>query len=193
MLDMLPHYYKDSQVIKDFLNSIQEVFKDMDTRINNAEKEINIITAEDLSAWENEVGLTSLVDADKETRRSRVLTRLQGNGVLTVAELIALVAKYEDTEIQIKEDYENYTVSVIFPKRLKAPEKLEQIRAAVEEVKPAHIRVIYTFSEYATHLSLQQYKHGELRKFTHYQLRNEILSHDYNHLGVTSFKCFVLG
>lgn len=193
MLDMLPHYYKDSQVIKDFLNSIQEVFKDVDMRINNAEKEINIITAEDLSAWENEVGLTSLVDTDKETRRSRVLTRLQGNGVLTVAELIALVAKYEDTEIQIKEDYENYTVSVIFPKRLKAPEKLEQIRAAVEEVKPAHIRVIYTFSEYATHLSLQQYKHGELRKFTHYQLRNEILSHDYNRLGVTSFKCFVLG
>ena len=191
MIKKLPKYYENSQVVIDFFESLKSEFSHINSDIDTAEKEIYVTSADDISRHENETGIKP-TDPDKETRRLRVLSKLQGSGVLTVDALKNLIMQYDKTGVSIEEDYPNYTVSVIFPNRVKAPEQLDQIRAAVEELKPAHIKVRFTFNEYSTHLSLQQYKHGELKYYTHEQLRNEILKHIYGQLGVTDFQCFVL-
>ncbi|MBQ3462038.1 MAG: hypothetical protein IJH36_02830, partial [Clostridia bacterium] len=43
------------------------------------------------------------------------------------------------------EDFANYTVYVLFDGRVGKPYNLDEIEKAVEEVKPAHIRIEYQF------------------------------------------------
>ena len=50
-----------------------------------------------------------------------------------------------DNETIITEDYKNYTVAVKFSGRKGVPYNFEQIKSAVDEVKPAHLQVNYEF------------------------------------------------
>lgn len=52
---------------------------------------------------------------------------------------------YDRTGCTITEDYKNYTVAVKFSGRKGVPYNFEQIKSAVDEVKPAHLQVNYEF------------------------------------------------
>lgn len=52
---------------------------------------------------------------------------------------------YDRTGCTIIEDYKNYTVAVKFSGRKGVPYNFEQIKSAVDEVKPAHLQVNYEF------------------------------------------------
>ena len=53
---------------------------------------------------------------------------------------------YDKTGCTITEDFPNYTINIQFSGRKGIPYNFEQIQAAVDEVKPAHIQVNYDFT-----------------------------------------------
>lgn len=144
MINRLPHYYRKSTVVKNVYNAINSAFSELSAKIDTAEKDLFIVTAQNFGRHEKDVGLTGTV-ADSEVRRQRVISRLRGNGMLTVEALKALVVSYEPTGCVITEDFLNSTVTIFFNGIHGRPNNFDEIEAAVKEVIPAHIAVEYKF------------------------------------------------
>lgn len=146
MINMLPGYYRKSQVVKDLYAAITAALERLDADISELERNMFIATTSDFVRHESDVELaTAAVDA--ETKRARVISRLQGTKLLTLAELERIVTDFDKTGCTIKEDCANYTVTIIFSGRKGQPYNFEQIRAAIDELKPAHIKIDYEFLE----------------------------------------------
>ncbi len=144
MINMLPGYYRKSQVVKDLYAVITAALERLSADISELERDMFIATTADFSRHETDVGLAP-ISADTETKRARVISRLQGTKLLTLAELERIVTDFDKTGCTIKEDYANYTVTIIFSGRKGQPYNFEQIRAAIDELKPAHIKIDYEF------------------------------------------------
>ena len=144
MIVRLPDYYRKSKVVKDLYAVIQKLLDKVAEDISAEDLRLFITTTDNFSLHEKDVVLPE-ISADNETKRARVIARLQGNNLLTKAELERLILIYDKTGCTITEDFANYTVNILFGDRTGIPYNLEQIREAVEEVKPAHIKVNYEF------------------------------------------------
>ena len=144
MIERLPSYYRKSTVVKDLYAVIQKILEKTDEDISAEDLRLFITTTDNFSLHEKDVVLPE-ISADNETKRARVIARLQGNNLLTKAELERLILIYDKTGCTITEDFANYTVNILFGDRTGIPYNLGQIREAVEEVKPAHIKVNYEF------------------------------------------------
>ena len=101
MIDRLPNYYRKSKTVKDFYSAVQTILDKVSEDISDEDKRLFITTTDSFLLHEKDVGLSEIT-ADNETKRARVIARLQGNN-------------------------------------------FEQIKSAVDEVKPAHLQVNYEF------------------------------------------------
>lgn len=144
MIERLPHYYRKSKVVEDLYTAVQTILDKLSADISAEDLMLFITTTTDFTLHEKDVGL-SAITADNETKRARVVARIQGNGVLTKSALYELIDIYDKTGCTITEDFKNYTVTVLFSGRTGVPYNFEQIKAAIEEVKPAHIKFEYAF------------------------------------------------
>lgn len=146
MIERLPYYYRKSKVVEDLYTAVQSILDKVSADISAEDLMLFITTTTDFTLHEKDVGL-SAVTADNETKRSRVIARIQGNSVLTKSALSELINIYDKTGITITEEFENYTVTIAFTGRKGKPYNLDEIQAAVEEVKPAHINIEYAFEK----------------------------------------------
>lgn len=144
MINRLPQYYRKSKVVRDFYDAVKKLLDKVSADISAEDMRLFITTTDTFSLHEKDVGLPEIT-ADNETKRARVIARLQGNNLLTKAELERLILMYDKTGCTITEDFPNYTINIEFSGRKGIPYNLEAIKAAVEEVKPAHIKVNYGF------------------------------------------------
>lgn len=144
MIERLPGYYRKSKVVTDLYDVIQKVLNKVANDISAEDLRLFIMTTDNFTLHEKDVGLSEII-ADRETKRSRVLARIQGNNLLTKTELESLIKIYDKSGCTIIEDYPKYTVVILFSGMTGVPYNIEQIKAAVEEVKPAHIKVEYDF------------------------------------------------
>ena len=144
MIKRLPSYYRKSKVVKDLYAVIKKVLDKVSKRISIEDLRLFITTTDLFSLHEKDVGLSG-INADYETKRSRVLARIQGNNLLTKSEFESLIEIYDKSGCTITEDYPNYTVTILFSGMTGVPYNIEQIKAAIEEVKPAHIKIEYDF------------------------------------------------
>lgn len=125
-------------------NAVQIILDKVSADISAEDLKLFITTTTEFAQHEKDVGLTAIT-ADNETKRARVLARIQGNSVLTKSALEELVAVYDKTGCAVTEDFANYTVTILFSGRKGKPYNLEEIQSAVDEVKPAHIKIEWEF------------------------------------------------
>ena len=129
MIERLPYYYRKSKVVN----------------IRLADQRLFITTTDEFTLHEKDVSLAKSDGLDDETRRARVIARLQGSRVLTVEALKELVALYEKSGVEINELYDKYAFTLEFVNREGVPENITEIISAIEEVKPAHLRIGLSF------------------------------------------------
>ena len=94
MIKRLPLYYRKSKVTADLYDLIEKELSNMKSCISRTDMRLFIVTTDDVERHEYDVGLYP-IGTDIETRRARVIARLQGNGALTVKALSELVSLYE--------------------------------------------------------------------------------------------------
>ena len=141
MIERLPYYYRKSKVVKDFYDAIQRILDKTNADIADADRRLFIITTDNFDLHEKDVSLTAAPELDMETRHARVISRLQASRVLTVEALKELVTLYEKSGADVGEIYDKYAFILEFANREGAPENIMEILAAIEEVKPAHLRI----------------------------------------------------
>lgn len=146
MIEKLPYYYRKSRVVEELYTAVQKIIDKISADISAEDLMLFITTTTDFTLHEKDVGLPAIT-ADNETKRARVIARIQGNSVLTKSALYDLIDIYDKTGCTITEDFANYTVTIAFTGRKGKPYNFNEIQSAVDEVKPAHIKIEYAFEK----------------------------------------------
>lgn len=123
-----------------------------------------------MSHYERAWGLP--VDESKplDQRLAAWRARRRGVGAITAAVIKSIAQSFYDGEIQVAEHKREFWFEVVFKSRIGIPPGLEELKAIIENVKPAHMEAVYTVL-WNTHESLSGFTHQQLSKYTHEQLR----------------------
>ena len=147
MLKKLPSYYQKSRVIKELFKSIELEFKSLSEETVLTENQFFVILSDrDIAKHEQDVGLVPDTAADLDTRRGRVMSKLRGTGTVTKTMMKNVAASFVNGDIEIIEYPSRYCFAVKFTSRTGIPYNIEDIKAMVEELKPAHLAVEYIFT-----------------------------------------------
>lgn len=128
-----------------------------------------------LANWERYLGLPIDPAETLDNRRSRIMTRLRGQGTTTAEMIKNVCASFSGGEVQIIENYADYSFKIKFVGTLGRPDNLNYLAATIESVKPAHLAYSFEFI-FNTHLDLSRFTHQQLSAWTHQQLREQKLS-----------------
>ena len=147
LFDGMPSYYKKSRVMNELLKSLENEFTRLQNTVELTENQFFVILSDrDIQKHEQDVGLLSDINADIDTRRGRVLSKLRGTGTVTKTMMKNVAASFINGDIEITEYPSEYCFAVKFTSRTGIPYNISDIQAMIEEIKPAHLAVEYIFT-----------------------------------------------
>lgn len=123
-----------------------------------------------LALWESAYGIPTELSKDLSFRRSRLISKLRGQGVPTRALIESVAASFVNGEVSISEDAAAHAFTVTFVSVFGIPPNLDDLTAAINEVKPAHLTFGYVY-RYRTNGELAAYTHEQLSAYTHDTIR----------------------
>lgn len=141
-----PNYYQKSAFMKALNGAIESEFALLFESREELFRELHIETAEKLLyLWERSVGLTENPPLTLAERRSRVLARFRQLDATTPARVKAIAESYARGEVEIVEDFANYTVIVKFVNRIGKPDNMEGLIKQLRAIMPAHLVVDFVY------------------------------------------------
>lgn len=99
-----------------------------------------------LDLWEQMLNLTSYAGKPLDQRRSRIISKLRGMGTVTVNLIKNVAESYVYGTVEVTENPAEYSFTVKFVDPRGIPPNLDDVKAAIEEIKPAHLSVEYQFT-----------------------------------------------
>lgn len=147
MLGYLPRYYETSRVMRAILQAEGVEFDKLRQALDETLNQFFIRTATwGLDRWEEEVGLPVKPDQPESERRDKIISRLRGYGTATISIVKQVAEAYDKGAIDIVEDFAAYTITVQFVDTTGVPPNLDDLKAAVRAVVPAHLDILYEFN-----------------------------------------------
>ncbi|MCT4605852.1 MAG: YmfQ family protein [Marinisporobacter sp.] len=149
LMSYLPGYYRKSKVMKNLMTTEEKQLEQLMQKIQENINQFFIDTADkNLERWEKDLGIPISNEKDTLFRRSIIKSKLRGIGTVTVKLLENVAQSYEKGKIEVIENEEcivNNKFIIKFMDTLGAPPNLEDLKNAIEEIKPAHLIVEYEF------------------------------------------------
>lgn len=170
----LPRFMRKSMVFDSIFGAIAS---QIDTRAADFEelcRQMSVETATwALAIYEAELGIPIDPHKPLAERRAVIKSKMRGFGKVDAA-LIKIVAdSYTNGDVDV--DFTDGTIVITFTSVVGLPPNIEDLQAAIEEIKPAHLAVLYVYL-YNTHQELSVYAHQDLSAYTHEQLRSTALT-----------------
>lgn len=147
MLSYLPEYYEHSRVIRADMYAKGTELDALDRALNETLDQFFVRTATwGLRHWEEELGIPVETAKPLEQRRSLVESKLRGAGKFT-GQLVKKVAEsYHGGAVDISFQPERWSFTVKFVDTVGIPPNLDDLRAVLEDLKPAHMAIEYEFN-----------------------------------------------
>ena len=147
MFENMPNYYRKSQVMTELLSSIEKEVNRLNDEVTLTENQFFVLLSDkDIERHEQDVGIPLDMSADIDTRRSRVISKLRGTGTVTKTMMKNVAASFVNGDIEVVEYPSRYCFAVRFTSKDGVPYNIEDIKAMIEEIKPAHLAVEYVFT-----------------------------------------------
>ena len=147
MLSYLPPYYETSRVMRSILQAEGAEFDKLREALDETLNQFFVNTATwGLDQWEEELGLPITPDQLDAERRDKIISRLRGHGTATIYIVKNVAESYDKGAIDIVEDHAAYTITVHFVDTTGVPPNLDDLKAAVRAVVPAHLDILYEFN-----------------------------------------------
>jgi hypothetical protein len=96
-----------------------------------------------LDLWEKALGLKTEAGKDLDFRRSRVRSKLRGQGTTTAAMLQNVAESFSNGAVEIIEHPAESRFEVKFVGTIGIPPNMDDLTAAIEDIKPAHLAYTY--------------------------------------------------
>lgn len=152
MLSYLPtSLYQNATVMQAVLGALGGEIDDARAMLEDIHDQFFVQTATwGLDRWEDELGLPSKIGTDVE-RRSRVAARLLGYGTATISKVDEVAEAFANTYVFVDDEstdpsLPDYTTRVTFTSPTGIPPNVAQIEAALREVVPAHLAILYVYN-----------------------------------------------
>lgn len=171
LIDLLPSYYSESYETLELQRAFLKQVNQAGEAKEDFFRQLFVQTATwGLDAWENAYGLETDRTKPDDYRRTRIMSKMRGQGTTTV-ELIQNVSEsFSNGEVEVTEHNEQYIFDVKFVSSIGIPPNLDDLKNAIEEIKPAHLQVNYII-RFRTHEELKPYTHEHLKAYTHETLK----------------------
>jgi hypothetical protein len=171
LVSYLPEYYDNSSETATIQRAIQPEIDLVWSARDDLLLQLNPRTATwGLDYWEAALGLQVDRSKDLEFRRTRVVAKLRGRGTTTVALIKSVSESFSNGAVDVRDIAREYRVEIHFVGTIGIPPNLEDLRAALDDIMPAHLDWIFVIY-YRTHEMVHRYTHGELRAFQHTTIR----------------------
>lgn len=157
LADMLP--YRGSAETADTQNAFDQETERAKAARDDLLLQLNIETATwGLDLWETAYGLEHDAEKSYDFRRSRIESKKRSQGV-TTKEMIQNVAQsFSNGVVEVIEHPALYSFDVKFVGTLGIPPNMDDLTAAIEEIKPAHLAYVYVYV-YIIWDSVERYNH----------------------------------
>lgn len=171
---LYPAYLESSNLFRETLTSENSEVSRLNDIVGIFMNELSPNMAKEwLSEWEEMMNIPHTPDQPTDERQSIIISRLRSSGTLSRSRLKEIALSFKNGEVEFVEDTSNYSFIVKFISTLGKPPNFDDFMKAVEEVIPAHLRVDYEFT-FNTNGFLSKYSYGQMNKYRHQQLRNEV-------------------
>ena len=98
-----------------------------------------------LKFWEKFLSIPVDEAKDMAYRRSVIKSKIRGIGTVTVNLIQSVAQSFDNGEVAIIEHNNTYSFEVKFISAYGIPININDLKDAVDQIKPAHLEVIYTF------------------------------------------------
>lgn len=146
MLDALPDMYEEIQETRTIMQTEGVEIDDLNVKVNDMIYQAFVEKATwGLSFWEGFLGIKTDISKPYDQRRSVIKSKIRGTGTVTVELLQKVISSYQNGQIDVTQVPELYQITVNFSGVIGFPPNLDDVQAAIEAIKPAHLEVIYKF------------------------------------------------
>lgn len=167
----LPENYDQSAETRTIQEAIQPEMTKLQEARDDLLLQLNPYTATwGLKLWEAGLGLATDESKPLDYRRTRVVSKVRGNGTTTVALIKSVSESFSYGKVAVVEYYSDCKVEIRFVGTIGMPPNMDDLEDALNDIMPAHLTwdfVIY----YRTHGQVGAYTHGQLAAFTHLTIR----------------------
>lgn len=147
MATYLPRYYESSRVMQSLMHVEGEEFDQLRGALTGTLDQFTVRSATwGLDIWEKELGLSPAQEQTEDERKDRIVSRLRGVGTATISKIREVAEAYSMGAVDVVEDYENYTIKIIFIDTTGVPSNLNDLKEVVRAVLPAHLAHIFEFN-----------------------------------------------
>jgi uncharacterized protein YmfQ (DUF2313 family) len=175
-MELLPSVYESNATMQELQGILTTDINELASSFNETIDECFISTASTLlSRYEKVYGLQVDVSKSDTFRRERIMAKLRGIGTTTKQMIMDTAAAYSNGSVEVTEDNLNNSFKIKFVGTVGVPANMGDLTLTIEEIKPAHLS--YTFEYiYNVNANLRGFTNSELSRYTHHQLRNEVLT-----------------
>lgn len=172
LMVLLPNYYQSSAPVRELQRAIGTLVTQAGADKDFALQQLWPQTASGwgLEQWESAYGIEVDVSKDVDFRRTRVISKLRGQGTPTTELIQAVAASFVNGEVEIIEVQGEYYFTVKFVGRYGIPPNIDDLTAAINENKPAHLNFLYEYL-FRTWGHVKAYTWDALAGITWQQLR----------------------
>jgi len=161
----MPNYYKTSIVIDNLNNANAIELDSFDKKLDGVLNQFFVDTADySLERWERELGITVNNNYDTNYRRSIILSKIRGQGTVTIKLIKNVAESFENGDVNVIENNTEYSFTIKFVGTKGIPPNIDDLKKAIEDIKPAHLAVLFEFTynlwNYAKTLSWETVKTG---------------------------------
>lgn len=175
LMDLLPEFYQNSPHVIELQGAFEHWTEALQAARNDLIKQLNVESATwGLELWERALGLQVDVSKPYEYRRSRVMSKLRGAGTTTVAMIQNVAESFSNGNVAIIEHNSENRFEIKFVGTLGIPPNMDDLTAAIEEIKPAHLAYDYVYV-FRAHAQLARYTYDQLQNYTHKELREGVI------------------
>lgn len=146
LIKLLPDYYQDNETMATLQSVLSEETDKLDAELKITVNQCfpQLATAL-LSRWETILGIKTDGSLSDTSRQEQILAKLSGTGTTTKQMIKDVAEKFSGAEVEVIEDNANSRFYIRFVGQLGIPENMTGLKAAIEDVKPAHLEVIYEY------------------------------------------------
>lgn len=178
LLQYQPDYYANSDVMKQINTANSSELTILNNRVNTEYNNMYPDTSDSdtLTRFEKDNGLTILPNYDIDYRRTRIYSKMIGQGDFSVAMIKSICKVFSNGDVDVILDIPNFKITIKFISIMGIPENLDDLKEAIEEVKPAYFLVNYEFT-YELWSEVSNFSWWDVNQYTWDEVLNQPLTH----------------
>lgn len=146
LIDYVPPYYDELLESSEILSSEDEEFSRLHANIDDLLLQFNVSTATwGLREWERICGFVTDASKTVDERRSNVIARLRGYGVVTIEHIKKITDSYYAGDTEITEKPSEYKIVIKFTSEFGVPTGISELQSLLREIIPSHLVLEYDF------------------------------------------------